>query len=74
MKLAVTLRALALVSGISGPLAATPSPPPNRVTILYDAFGGRPGLTRRDPSACVPGEGPLRELLEALWRTAGLRC
>jgi 7,8-dihydropterin-6-yl-methyl-4-(beta-D-ribofuranosyl)aminobenzene 5'-phosphate synthase len=46
MRLAVTLRALALVSGISGPLAATLPPPPNRVTILYDAFGGRPGLTR----------------------------
>ena len=46
MKLEATLQALVLLGGLSGPAAASPSPSPNRVTIVYDAFGGRLGLTR----------------------------
>ena len=35
-----------LACGISLPTRATTQAPPNRVTVLYDAFGGRAGLTR----------------------------
>ena len=35
-----------LACGMSLPTRATTQAPPNRVTILYDAFGGRAGLTR----------------------------
>jgi 7,8-dihydropterin-6-yl-methyl-4-(beta-D-ribofuranosyl)aminobenzene 5'-phosphate synthase len=36
-----------LVACLSAPrVTASPAPGPHRVTILYDAFGGRPGLTR----------------------------
>lgn len=46
MKLESMLGALLVMSGMGGTLMAFPSPPSNRVTILYDAFGSRPGLTR----------------------------
>lgn len=36
-----------LLACLSAPgVTASPAPSPHRVTILYDAFGGRPGLTR----------------------------
>ena len=38
--------ALPLASILVPGLHASPTPPPHRVTILYDAFGGRPGLIR----------------------------
>lgn len=37
---------LILVCAVALPAAATPPAAPNRITILYDAFGGRAGLTR----------------------------
>ena len=37
---------LTLVCAVALPARATPQASPNRVTILYDAFGGRAGLTR----------------------------
>src|SRR5947199_10409702 len=37
---------LMLATAVVLPAHATPPPLPNRVTILYDAFGGRPDLTR----------------------------
>src|SRR5947208_16571479 len=37
---------LMLAAAVVLPAHATPPPLPNRVTILYDAFGGRAGLTR----------------------------
>src|SRR5947209_8816055 len=37
---------LILAVAVVLPAHATPPPLPNRVTILYDAFGGRAGLTR----------------------------
>src|SRR5881296_3535342 len=37
---------LILAAAVVLPAQATPTPLPNRVTILYDAFGGRAGLTR----------------------------
>src|SRR3989441_7133053 len=37
---------LILAAVVALPAHATPPPLPNRVTILYDAFGGRAGLTR----------------------------
>src|SRR5438552_12581233 len=37
---------LILAAVVVLPAHATPPPLPNRVTILYDAFGGRAGLTR----------------------------
>jgi 7,8-dihydropterin-6-yl-methyl-4-(beta-D-ribofuranosyl)aminobenzene 5'-phosphate synthase len=37
---------LAVLCLFAAPAGASPLPSPNRVTILYDAFGGRPGLTR----------------------------
>jgi len=37
---------LLLAAAVVMPAHATPPPSPNRVTILYDAFGGRAGLTR----------------------------
>jgi 7,8-dihydropterin-6-yl-methyl-4-(beta-D-ribofuranosyl)aminobenzene 5'-phosphate synthase len=40
------LASVILVSGVALPAHATPRLLPNRVTILYDAFGGRAGLTR----------------------------
>jgi len=46
MKLESILGAVLLMSGMGGTLTASPSPPANRVTILYEAFGGRAGLTR----------------------------
>lgn len=46
MRLGQTLRSVVLLSGVTGHLAASSPPSPNRITIVYDAFGGRPGLTR----------------------------
>jgi len=40
------LTTLVLVSAVAPRARATPPVSPNRVTILYDAFGGRAGLTR----------------------------
>src|SRR5689334_15665691 len=37
---------LILACAVALPAHATPPASPNRVTILYDAFGGRAGLTR----------------------------
>src|SRR5256886_16948255 len=37
---------LILAAAVVLPAHASPPPLPNRVTILYDAFGGRAGLTR----------------------------
>src|SRR5947208_16403745 len=37
---------LRLAAGVVLPAHAPPPPLPNRVTILYDAFGSRAGLTR----------------------------
>src|SRR5207245_917672 len=37
---------LILAAAVVLPAHASPLPVPNRVTILYDAFGGRAGLTR----------------------------
>jgi 7,8-dihydropterin-6-yl-methyl-4-(beta-D-ribofuranosyl)aminobenzene 5'-phosphate synthase len=46
MRLGSILRPLVLLIALGGPLLASPSPSPNRVTIVYDAFGNRGDLTR----------------------------
>jgi 7,8-dihydropterin-6-yl-methyl-4-(beta-D-ribofuranosyl)aminobenzene 5'-phosphate synthase len=46
MRFGSILVTLVILIAAGAPLAASPSPPPNRVTIVYDAFGNRPGLTR----------------------------
>jgi 7,8-dihydropterin-6-yl-methyl-4-(beta-D-ribofuranosyl)aminobenzene 5'-phosphate synthase len=40
------LTSFILACALALPAHATPPASPNRVTILYDAFGGRAGLTR----------------------------
>jgi 7,8-dihydropterin-6-yl-methyl-4-(beta-D-ribofuranosyl)aminobenzene 5'-phosphate synthase len=46
MRFGSALVTLVILIAPGAPLAASPSPSPNRVTILYDAFGTRAGLTR----------------------------
>jgi 7,8-dihydropterin-6-yl-methyl-4-(beta-D-ribofuranosyl)aminobenzene 5'-phosphate synthase len=46
MRLYKLLVLLPALSSLSPRASASPLPPPNRVTILYDAFGNRRGLTR----------------------------
>src|ERR687897_296108 len=46
-------------------LHATPASPPHRVTILYDAFGGRAGLTRDWGFAALVEYGGKRILFDA---------
>jgi 7,8-dihydropterin-6-yl-methyl-4-(beta-D-ribofuranosyl)aminobenzene 5'-phosphate synthase len=46
MRLYKLLVLLAACSWLCPRASASPAPPPNRVTILYDAFGTRRGLTR----------------------------
>jgi 7,8-dihydropterin-6-yl-methyl-4-(beta-D-ribofuranosyl)aminobenzene 5'-phosphate synthase len=46
MRLHQLLFALLVSSSLAPVVHAAPSPARHRVTILYDAFGGRPGLTR----------------------------
>jgi 7,8-dihydropterin-6-yl-methyl-4-(beta-D-ribofuranosyl)aminobenzene 5'-phosphate synthase len=46
MRLKMSLLALIATSFVSRGASASPDPHTNRVTILYDAFGGGPGLTR----------------------------
>lgn len=54
-----------LVSGVlASGVHATPAPLPNRVTILYDAFGGRPGLTRDWGFAALVEHGGKRILFD----------
>jgi 7,8-dihydropterin-6-yl-methyl-4-(beta-D-ribofuranosyl)aminobenzene 5'-phosphate synthase len=44
MRFGSALVTLVILIALGAPLAALPSPSPNRVTIVYDAFGNRPGL------------------------------
>jgi 7,8-dihydropterin-6-yl-methyl-4-(beta-D-ribofuranosyl)aminobenzene 5'-phosphate synthase len=46
MRLRVLRHSVLAAISIAPGAQASPAPVPHRVTILYDAFGGRPGLTR----------------------------
>lgn len=46
MRLRVLRHSVLVAISLAPGAQASPAPVPHRVTILYDAFGGRPGLTR----------------------------